>query len=101
MATRHLCYEYWKKKSKMVDYFLLHNFLSIVLDYYPEDWRKIIPFDNATPHLLLLRLFDTYDEKMWLAIKSQTPFHKLSYKFSDEQREKEGTYYRYIVGGSK
>lgn len=97
MATRHLCYEYWKKNSRMVDYFLLHDFLSIVLDYYPEEWKKIIPCDNATPHLLLLRLFDVYDEKMWCAIKNQTPFHKLSYKFSEEQREKKETYYRYIV----
>lgn len=80
LATRELCYEYWKKNTKMVDYFLLHDFMAIVLDYYEEDWKKVVPRDNATPHILLLRLFDEYDEDMWNAIKEQTHFHKLSYK---------------------
>lgn len=93
MATRDLCYEYWKKNDSMWDYFLLHDFMSIVLEKYEEDWKRIIPRDNATPHILLLRLFDQYDEEMWCAIKEQTPFHKLTYKNSEEKKEKEGTYY--------
>lgn len=97
MATRYLCYEYWKNNTKMIDYFLLHDFLSIVLEHYPEEWRKIIPRDNATPHILLLRLFDQYDEQLWKAVKAQTPFHKLSYKFSNEQIAKPGTYYDHII----
>jgi len=72
---------------------LLHDFMAIVLDYYPDDWKKVIPRDNATPHILLLRLFDQYDEKMWRAIKEQTPFHKLSYKFSDNDALLPSTYY--------
>lgn len=86
MATRALCYEYWKKNNAMDDYFLLHNFMSIVLDKYKDDWKKIVPRDNATPHILLLRLFEQYDEVLWSTIKAQTPFHKLSYKFSDEKK---------------
>ena len=58
MASRELCYEYWKTNNTMLDYFLLHDFMSIVLEKYEEDWKKIIPRDNATPHILLLRLFD-------------------------------------------
>lgn len=93
LATRHLCYEYWKTHDEMMDYFLLHDFLSIVMDYYPEEAKAIIPRDNATPHVLLLRLFDQYDERMWCAIQQQSPFHKLSYKFSKEQAQKKGTFY--------
>lgn len=93
MATRELCYEYWKDNSTMWDYFLLHDFLSIVLEYYPEDWKKIIPRDNAAPHMLLLRLFDKYDEETWIAIKEQTPFHKLTYKFDAKLLDIKGTYY--------
>ena len=95
MATRELCYEYWKTNNTMWDYFLLHDFMSIVLEEYEEDWKKIIPRDNATPHILLLRLFDQYDEKTWAAIKSQTQFHKLTYKFGEEKQKEQGTYYRY------
>lgn len=93
LAVRHLCYEYWKQNTEMVDYFLLHDFMAIVLDFYPEEWKRVIPRDNATPHILLLRLFDQYEDQMWQAIKAQTPFHKLSYKFSDKQEILPGTYY--------
>ena len=36
MATRELCYEYWKTNNTMLDYFLLHDFMSIVLEKYEE-----------------------------------------------------------------
>lgn len=99
MATRELCYAYWEDNNAMWDYFLLHDFMSIVLEYYMEDWNKIIPRDNATPHELLLRLFDKYDEQTWNAIKNQTPFHKLSYKFEQEKFKQNDTYYKKVVLG--
>ncbi|MBP3239556.1 MAG: capsular polysaccharide synthesis protein [Butyrivibrio sp.] len=98
MATRELCYEYWKRENQMLDYFLLHDLFSIVLDRYTDEWKKVVPRDNATPHVLLLRLFDQYDEKIWEAIKRQTPFHKLSYKYKDEQRLKDDTFFKRIIG---
>ena len=82
----------------MIDYFLLHDFLSMVLDYYPEDWKNIVPKDNATPHILLLRLFDQYDEAMYERIVKQSPFHKLSYKFTEDQKNIAGTYYMKLFG---
>lgn len=97
MATQYLCYEYWKKNNKMIDYFLLHDFLSIVLEFYEEDWKKIIPVDNSTPHILLLRLFDKYDEDIWNSIKEQVPFHKLTYKFEKEKMKEERTFYKRLL----
>lgn len=99
MATRELCYEYWKEHNDMIDYFLLHDFMSIALDKYEDEWKKVVPRDNATPHELLLRLFDQYDEKMWNAIKEQTPFHKLTYKFNAELLEEKETYYDLLLRG--
>ena len=96
MATRELCYEYWKKNDSMDDYFLLHDFLSIVLDKYEDEWKAVVPRDNATPHILLLRLFDSYDESLWQTIKAQTPFHKMTYKFSEEETSKAGTFYKVL-----
>lgn len=93
MAVRDLCYAYWKENNSMWDYFLLHDFITIALDRFQEDARAIVPRDNATPHILLLRLFDKFDEETWNAIKSQTPFHKLTYKFTEEQKRMKGTYY--------
>lgn len=101
MATRNLCYKYWETQDRMVDYFLLHNFLSIVLERYKRDWKKIIPRDNATPHILLLRLFDEYDEAIWNGIKMQTPFHKLSYKVSSTDCNIPETYYQVLVQNNR
>ncbi|RAZ82810.1 capsular biosynthesis protein, partial [Klebsiella oxytoca] len=50
------------------------------------------------PHILLLRLFEVYDVKLYEAVKMQSPFHKLSYKFSDEQIQLKGTFYEKLFG---
>lgn len=100
MAVRDLCYEYWKHNDSMWDYFLLHDFMAIVLDTYQDDWEKVVPSDNAAPHVLLLRLFEQYDERMWNAIQAQTPFHKLTYKFREDQTKIDGTYYNVIFKNS-
>ena len=70
----------------------------IVIDHYPEDWKKVVPFSNSVPHILLLRLFESYDEMTWNAIKQMTPIHKLSYKNSKSDRNKKGTYYDFLFG---
>lgn len=92
-----LLYEYWKKNNSVIDYFIFHEFFSILINRYPEEWNKVVPFSNSTPHILLLRLFEEYDEKMWNIIKDQTPFHKLSYKFSQNDVKKSNTYYDAII----
>ena len=95
--TRALLYKYWEKKKSMVDYFLLHDFFEIATEYYPEEWNKVIPFSSATPHILLLRLFEEYDEDTWNATKDMIPFHKLSYKFEPQQFELPNTYYQALL----
>jgi len=97
MATRALCYEYWKENNIMYDYFLLHDLMSMVLDKYEDEWKRIVPRDNATPHILLLSLFDQYDERIWNSIKEQTPFHKLSYKYDIKKNKLKGTYYAQFI----
>lgn len=97
IMTRYLCYEYWKKNTKMMDYFLLHDFMSIALEHNPDEWNKVIPRDNATPHILLLHLFDKYEERLWNSVVEQTPFHKLTYKFDECQTNLSNTFYQYIM----
>ncbi len=97
MAARDLCYEYWKKNKELVDYFLVHHFISIALDFYEEDWHNIMPSDSSIPHILLLRLFDKFDEEKWKHITSMSNFHKLSYKFDESQTHIEDTFYKYIM----
>lgn len=97
LLTRALLYRYWEKRNAMVDYFLIHDFFQLAIETYPEEWNRVIPFSNSTPHILLLRLFETYDPAIWDAAVSQTPFHKLSYKFSEEDWKKENTFYTHLM----
>ena len=97
LLTRALIYEYWKENKYQVDYFLLHDFLEIAIENYPVEWNKVVPFSNSIPHILLLRMFEEYDENIWNNIKKMTSFHKLSYKFDDENFIRKNTYYSRII----
>lgn len=88
-----LLYSYWMEHDELLHYFIFHIFFQLCLELHPEEWNKVVPFSNATPHILLLRLFEPYDELVWNAIRLQTPFHKLTYKFNEEQIHTKGTYY--------
>lgn len=97
MAVRELLWEYWKKEDRLIDYFLVHHFIMIALEYYKEDWQKMVQYPNSMPHILLLMLFEPFNQEKWDAITSVCPFHKLAYKRSEEDMKKEGTYYKYIM----
>lgn len=97
MATRELLYAYWRKKDYLIDYFLLHYFMMIAAERYHEEWNRMIKFPNSIPHVLLLMLFEPYDEEKYRALTNMCPFHKLSNKCSAEDMAKEGTYYYHIM----
>ena len=95
--TRNLLYEYWKKHNDVIDYYIFHYFFELALEAYPEEAAHIPPVSSEPPHMLLLRLFDIYDENIYRSIMEQTCFHKLTYKFEDGDIEKDNTYYRHIM----
>lgn len=69
----------------------------MLIDRYPAEWNKVVPFSNSVPHILLLRLFDEYNDEIWNAVVQMTPFHKLTYKFDDSETRKTNTYYQRIM----
>lgn len=97
MATRDLLKEYWEKNNSALDYFIFHHFMTLVLEFFPENWDNVVPVDNSTPHLLQHNLFKTYNDTFWKYFKDATCFHKLTYKFDDEKTKKENTYYRKVL----
>lgn len=101
LLTRALLYEYWKTNTKMLDYFLIHDFFQLAIEAYPEEWDKVMPCSNSTTHILLLRLFEEYNEELWNELKKMMPFHKLSYKFDKEKEQIEKTYYKKIISEDK
>lgn len=97
LAVRKLLWNYWKRENKLIDYFLIHHFMIMALDYYSDETKKIIQFPNSLPHVLLLMLFESFNQEKWDAVTAACPFHKLAYKRSKEEMEKDGTYYKYIM----
>lgn len=97
LLVRHLLYTYWETHTKLADYFLIHDFFQLAIEAYPQEWAQVVPFSNSTPHILLLRLFDLYNSAVYDAICQQTPFHKLSYKFTEEQTALPDTYYQHLL----
>lgn len=97
MAVRELLWEYWKKEDRLIDYFLVHHFIMMALEYYKEDWQKMVQYPNSMPHILLLMLFEPFNQEKWDAVTNVCPFHKLAYKRSKEEMEKKGTYYKHIM----
>lgn len=98
LLTRHLLYTYWEKHHRMTDYFLLHDCFQLATEAYPDEWRRVTPVCNSTPHILLLRLFEPYDPAVWQAVTAMTCFHKLSYKFPADKTALPDTYYRAVMG---
>lgn len=97
IETRRLLYEYWQRNDSLVDYFLLHQMFTIVCNHYPDEAKRIPQFCNSIPHILLLNFFEPYDEVTFKDICARTCFHKLSYKFTEEQMALKGTYYDVII----
>lgn len=88
--TKELLYSYWSKNNTTIHYFIFHMFFQIATEYYPEEWKLVVPATSSTTHILLLRLFDSFNEEMWTSIVSQTSIHKLTYKY-DSNISIEGT----------
>lgn len=99
LLVRALLFDYWEKNNKLIDYFIFHYFFELAIEAYPNEWNKVIPFSNSTPHILLLRLFENYNYSTFNYVADMTKFHKLTYKFSNEKKKLKNTYYDYIVNG--
>lgn len=95
--TLKLLYTYWERNDSLIDYYIFHMFFELAAEAYPDQWKRVIPVSNELPHMLLLRLFDDYDEKMFESIINQICFHKLTYKFTKEDGEKDNTNYQHMI----
>lgn len=95
--TRDVLYEYWKEHEGVVHYYVFHLIFSLVSQKNLEYWKRVYTISNVPPHVLQFCLFDEYSEDKFEVIKKNTFLHKLSYKFSDELLNKEGTFYESIL----
>ena len=95
-TTRELLYEYWKKENKLSEYFLLHLFITMAIEKYPEDVSEMIYITDDVCHTLDYNLFEKYSNEKWEFMVNSTKINKMSYKF-DKNKSKKNTFYEHII----
>lgn len=96
LSMRDLLFYYWKKHSRLYHYFLYHFLATMVLEKYPEIAAKVPVFSNVPPHIIQRELFCRYSENRFKQYEMMSDFHKLTYKFTDEQNKK-GSVYEFLI----
>lgn len=88
--------EYWKKHDYLINYFLVHFFITMSANKYKEQWNKMDRFSNLPPHILQFELLDKFSEKRFEQIEEMSSFHKLNQKL-DFSKCNGDTNYDYII----
>ena len=95
-TVENMLLEYWKVENYLCNYFLLHIFICIVAELKPDEWKKIPAYSCQPPHILQNELFDVYDKRRFNQLMEMSSIHKLSYKFAEEQFERNDTVYQHL-----
>ena len=100
-VVRRMLEEYWKKENGPYHYLILHMFIKIACEHYPEIWKAVPKFSNIQSHTLAHEIFNPYNQTRMEQIKDMCPIQKLSNKFKFP-KSIEGTFYnRIIVEGDR
>lgn len=100
-TVRDLLFIYWKRNNHLIDYFLLHYFFTLTVNYKYNNLFKDMPIvSHLVPHILQYECLNKYDEKNFDKIKAQSSFHKLTQKIDTNLVTKD-SYYNYILMGGK
>lgn len=94
-------YEYWKDYNRPVDYFIFHIFMTMAVEFYSEEYKKMPVVSQVDSHVLATYIFDEYDERKFEILKKSTGFHKLSTRFDEEGKKKSGTFYDVVIKKGK
>ena len=95
--TRDLLFEYWKSYDYVMHYFLIHMFLKMAANAYPEEWEKMPAMSNQPPFHMGDARYDDYSEDRMKYFESISDFHKLTYKFKDGIPPSQSSIFQHII----
>lgn len=95
--TREFLYHYWLKYDRAINYFIFHLFITMALDYYEAEYKKIPIVSQVNSHILATYIFDPYDSKKYQLLKTQAGFHKLSTRFDKACLQQKDTFYNRVI----
>lgn len=100
-AVRRLLETYWEHENGAYHYLILHLFVRMAIDHYPDVWNNMPKFSNIQAHMLAYEIFDKFDPIRYGQIKDMCPIQKLSNKFVLPEDVKGTNYEQLIVNGYK
>lgn len=87
---------YWKDFDCLVDYYIIHLFLGMALQEFPEVMEKM-PRENSYHSLLLGNaLGREFCEEAWNDLIEHVSIHKMNYRKADEAMKNKNGYYWHI-----
>ena len=90
-------YQYWRDYDRSVDYFIFQLFMTMAVDYYEDEGKRMPIVSQVDSHVLATYIFEPFDEKKYDMLKASAGFHKLSTRFNEQEKSQKNTFYDVIV----
>lgn len=96
-ATRDLLVNYWHENDELQTYFIFHMFFQMVIENFPEVWKRTFKISNLPPHMMQFELGASYNENRFNQLKDMSKFHKLTYKLPLNITDNKTSLYSFII----
>lgn len=92
---------YWRDFVCLVDYYIIHLFMGLSLQRFPEV-AQAMPRENSFHSLLLGNaLANDFDEKKWSELVANVSIHKLNYRKVEDALHNKKSYCAYLLDKQK
>ena len=98
---REFLYTYWKENNRAVNYFMTQLFLTMAVEYYEDEYKKMPVVSQVDAHVLATYIGEPFDADKYQLLKKSTGFHKLSTRFEQELIQAEGCFYDVVIKQGK
>lgn len=78
--TRKILIAYWQKHQVLMNYYLFHIIISLVIRKFPSLWNSVKKETNGNAHLLQFQLNNEFSAAEFNRLKQLVGIHKLTYK---------------------
>ena len=97
LVLRDMLFAYWNDYGCMLDYYIFHQFFSMLRSVYPSEIAAM-PYGYAPRSLELGRHWgDVFNQERWDNLVLRVCFHKLSYNVREKVERGNDNYYHYLV----
>lgn len=97
MVLRDMLHAYWKDYDCTLNYYIFHQFFSLVAREYPDQVASM-PYGSSQRSIALMRHWgERFNQDKWDRLVGRVSFHKLSYRVNEKTREGRENYYSHII----